>query len=67
MLCSCIALLPVRLNLAFLQGGDVSFPSTYSEIRGSYCFSYILALMQVFCHLHSVSWELNLSLHHRPN
>ena len=25
MLCSCNALLPVRLNLAFLQGGDVSF------------------------------------------
>ena len=50
MLCSCNDLLPVRLNLAFLQGGDVSFPLTYSEIRGSYCFSYIPALMQVFWH-----------------
>ena len=50
MLCSCNALLPVRLNLAFLQGGDVSFALTYSEIRGSYCFSYIPALMQVFWH-----------------
>ena len=42
MLCSCNASLLVRLNLAFLQGGDVSFPLTYSEIRGSYCFSYII-------------------------
>ena len=50
MLCSCNASLLVRLNLAFLQGGDVSFPLTYSEIRGSYCFSYIPALMQVFWH-----------------
>ena len=42
MLCSCNASLLVRLNLAFLQGGDVSFPLTYTEIRGSYCFSYII-------------------------
>ena len=69
MLCCCNVLLPVRLNLAFLQEGDVSFPLTYSEIRGSYCFSYIPALMQVFWHGGAkvqVTGQLGQVTGHRP-